>query len=133
MPKSAVTYERKIGDFSYQSEKFTVVRRVLMEPHSRDEVSKLVGAFNECQLGLRGIEKSERLQSALDDDARRDIDFVQQTLNTDGIEPDEHGDGTWAAKIRRMSEQDKSDFAGAVDRLATWFHDAFYETHSRNQ
>ena len=54
---------------------------------------------------------------------------VRRAINTTGVQEEPNDDGLWIAKVRQMTEDEKHEFSGAVDNLATWFHDAFNEAY----
>lgn len=109
--------------FNYPAEKLSAARRILMAPHPKGEDRSFAGAFFECMLGLEHVVLDD-----LDDNARRWVRTIKQTIDTTGVE-DPTGsreEGLMFYRARGLSEEEKTDFSNAVDELATYCHDRFY-------
>jgi hypothetical protein len=104
-----------LNPFSYAAEKFSAARRGLMAPNPSGEAASFAGAFHECWLGLKDIDRQ-----LLDDNARRWIGVIERTMDTSGIS-DPRERGTWTIKAEALSEIQMHDFSSAVDELAEWF------------
>jgi hypothetical protein len=105
--------------YGYPAGRFYGARRALMAPHPRGEDYSFGLAFGECHHGFGSIRDEH-----LDDDARRWVRTIRETMNTDGIE-DPQGRGTWFLKAERLTLEEKSRFSSAVDELAHWFRERF--------
>lgn len=108
--------------FGRPAEKFSEARRSLMLPLGAvSEERRFAEAFHQCSSAIEQFDVS----SVPDEYARDALQVVQSALDTTGIS-DPTGEGTHIHRIRSMDLVAKSNFADAVDTLATWFHDAFY-------
>ncbi len=107
--------------FRHPAEKLSQARRALMLPHSQGEAQSIADAFSVCSLGLNRLSPTD-----LDDDARRWFSKIKELMDTSGVQ-DPAGRGTFAVKAEGFSLDQKLELADAVDQLADWFENAFWE------
>jgi len=106
--------------FGYQSEKFSQARRALMIPFPQGEAQSIADAFHFCHLGLMDLKRDD-----LEENPREWIAKVERAMNTGGLQ-DPHGLGTGFLKASSMTDDQKREFADAVDELAQYFHREFW-------
>jgi hypothetical protein len=103
------------GDLVRQWEHFRNARRVLMAPHDEGEPQAFVYAFEACRRALFPAFDDARID---DDEAREAMIHIR--CLTDG------GGGLTADAARASSDDDRRQFADAVDTLATYFDRAVW-------
>jgi hypothetical protein len=109
-------------DVAYQAEKLSAARRVLMLPHPRGEAESIAEAFELCSRAFFRFDTN-----ALDDNARRWILTIKDFMDTSGID-NVGGRGTYVIKAERLTNDEKRELSNAVDELAHWFKQHFWDT-----
>jgi len=112
--------QAKHHPFGYQTEKFSQARRALMIPFIRGEARSIADAFHACHLGLMDLKREE-----LEENPRQWITVVERAMDPEGLQ-DPHQLGTAFIKASSMTDDEKREFASAVDELANYFHREFW-------
>lgn len=107
--------------FSYQAQKLSEARRVLMLPHTRGEAESIAMAFHACSLGFHNFNPD-----SLDDDARRWFTKITEMMDTSAVDDPEKR-GAWVVKAARFTNDEKLELSRVVDELAHWFDRHFWE------
>lgn len=108
--------------FKYPSVQFTRARSALMAPHPHGEEQSFVMSFEYCDLGLHRLQV-EFIDNA---DALQWIDTIRKTLNTSDLRSRGFKGSLWLAKANKMSDEERFEFARAVDALAYWLDGRFW-------
>ena len=106
--------------FRYPAEKLSAANRILKSSHAKGEDQRFASAFHECLLGLKDVAFDD-----LDENARKWAATIRRTIDTTGVK-DPSGDGTWFARARQLSTDQKRAFAAAVDALAAYCDRRFH-------
>lgn len=106
--------------YSYQAEKLSMARRVLMLPTPGQEAERIAEAFHNCSLAFHRFD-----DSTLDDNARGWKRVIERTMDTSGIK-DESGVGTWSIRAAQLTDDQRRELANAIDELAHWFDREFW-------
>src|SRR4030065_562703 len=94
--------------FSYQAEKFSDARSLLMLPHPEGETASIASAFHECSLGLHNLNEQE-----LDDTARVWVAKLKELMDTSGL-TDPDGRGLWEVKATYLTLVEKFALSGGI-------------------
>lgn len=98
----------------YLHEKLVAARRALMLPHPQGEEQSIANAMHECSLGLGNAQPAD-----FEETATGWVRTIRGVLDTRGLD-DPHGEGTYMAKARQLTSDQRAAFSDAVDQLAWW-------------
>ncbi|UOB05133.1 hypothetical protein [[Acidovorax] ebreus] len=111
--------------YRYQAKCFSEACRSLMLPFSEGEAAAIANAFHLCH---KALEEHRLKKSKVErESVQAWLDVVEKTMDTAGLE-DPNGVGLWRIKAQSLTEQEKSDFSGAVYELAGWFDMQFWSS-----